>query len=113
MPHLSSPSLTPRQVSSSFGRGGVTRMWSSFTIAIPDPPAVVRDRLAAALTTAPSGLLGGATTFDGSVSDAGFRVVRNPASMGATLPIVAAGRFEPSDGGTAVYVTTRPQWWVV
>lgn len=88
-------------------------MWSSFTLASPDPPAVVRDRLAAAMTTAAPGWLSGQTTFRGEVSDAGFRVTRNLARTERTMPIVAAGRFAPAGGGTAVQVTTRPQWWIV
>lgn len=88
-------------------------MWSSFTIASPDPPAVVRDRLAAALTTVAPGWLSGPTTFRGKVWDFGFCVTRNLARTENCLSIVATGRLSPVDGGTAVEVFTRPQWWVV
>jgi hypothetical protein len=88
-------------------------MWSSFALASPNPPAVVRDRLAAALTTAPPGWLSGPTTFRGRVWDTGFRVTRNPAVMERTMPIVATGQLSPAGGGTAVTVATRPQAWVV
>jgi len=88
-------------------------MWSSFTILTSVPPAVVRDRLAAVLTTASPGWLSGPTTFRGTVDDAGFRLTRNLARMERTMPIIASGRFVPSGSGTAVEVVTRPQWGIV
>lgn len=88
-------------------------MWSSFTIASTDPPIVVRDRLAAALTTTTPGRLSGPTTFRGEVWDSGFRLTRNLARMETTMPIVATGQLSPAGDGTAVEVATRPQWWVV
>jgi hypothetical protein len=88
-------------------------MRSTFTIVCPDAPAVVRNKLAAALTTKRPGILSGSTTFHGNVSDDGFWVVRNQALTERTMPIVATGRIAATDGGTVVTVATRPQWWVV
>ena len=88
-------------------------MWSSFTIESPDPPAVVRDRLAAALTSASPGWLSGPTTFRGVVWDMGFRVTRNLARVERSMPIVAIGQITRSGDGTTVGVATRPQWWIV
>jgi hypothetical protein len=87
--------------------------WSSFTIASPDTPAVVRDRVAAALTTAAPGWLSGPTTFRGEVWDAGFRVTRNLAQMERAMPIVATGQLTAAGDGTSVEVATRPQGWVM
>ena len=88
-------------------------MWSSFTITSPDPPAVVRDRVAAALTTAAPGWLSGPTTFRGEVWDTGFRVTRNLARMENSMPIIATARILTVGVGTAVEVATRPHWWLV
>lgn len=85
-------------------------MWSSFTIACPNPPSVVRDRLAAALTNIPSGSFD-STTFDGTVTDEGFKVTRNAGSMERAVPLVATGRLVPSGNGTSVEVATHPPWW--
>ena len=86
-------------------------MWSSFTIESPDPPAVVRDRLAAALTPAAPGWLSVPTTFRGEVRGDRFRVTRNFARLeNSTVSIVATGRIRPVGDGTSVEVATRPQW---
>ena len=89
-------------------------MWSSFTIASPDPPAVVRNRLSAALTTAAPGWLSGETTFRGEVGDLEFRVIRNSAHMESNpTPIVATGRITATGTGTTIEVRTRPKRWDV
>ncbi len=87
-------------------------MWSSFTITSPDSPAVVRERLAAALMP-PPGKLPGPTTFCGVVWDGGFRMIRERARMEGGMPVVATGRFAPAGDGTAVEVATRPLWVMV
>lgn len=96
-------------------------MWSSFTITSPDAPAVVRERLLAALTPRAPGQLppwlpgpwAGPTTFDGEVRDDEFRITRNLASTERTLPITAKGRLIPADDGTTAEVRTRPRVWVL
>ena len=81
-------------------------MWSSFTIVSRDPPTVVRDRLAAALTSASPGWFPEAITFRGDVYHSGFRVVRNLARMERGMPIVATGQFYIAKGGTVIRVIT-------
>ena len=83
-----------------------------FTIYSRDPPDVVRDRLRAALTDKAPSFWSSGATFDGTVSENGFRISRN-VFWERTLPIVAEGHFIPSNSGTLVKVTTRPQWWAL
>lgn len=83
-------------------------MYSSFTLTLPDPPAVVRGRLAAALTTDRPSLFHSAISLGGEVSDAGFTVSRNRAWTERPFPAVAEGRFEPTATGTVVHIHTWP-----
>jgi hypothetical protein len=88
-------------------------MWSSFTITSPESPASVRDRLSAVITTAAPHWLAESITLRGTVSDTGFRVVRNLSPTERGIPPVATGRITPADSGTTVVVNIRPPWWTL
>lgn len=85
-------------------------MRSSFTITSPDAPSVVRNRLAAALTSK-SAWLPRTTTFRGEVWSDSFRITRNFARLEHAMPLIATGRFAPENEGTRIHVTTCSRWW--
>ncbi len=87
----------------------------TFTVACPDPPAVVRRRVAAALTAPHPSWLSEDATFYGTVWDGGFSLTRNFAIsvFEGGIPCVARGRIVAAGEGSVITVTTWLPWPLV
>jgi len=83
--------------------------WLSFTILSPHPPNIVRDRIAASLTTDNASEK---NPFRGTVDEDGLRVARKFVERN-WLPAVVDGQFVAHSGGTAIQAVFRPRWWII